>query len=337
MYNDKQVNRIILNYKDKMYGSQSNAYYRVNLPSTYAESDKSLVHVETLFINTDLDNSTDIKNFNVHIKELAQPNSFSTATNTISDIVMSTNSSVNQNYPSHKAFPIPVQHDFFQNKMLNVYLSSPSISFGEKLEFPPVAMTGNTSTITNQAYGNGTYITTATSADTGQQPYYVFNKAYGVPSVYSFRTSFNTNNNYNTNTGIYQGINNTTMSGTTYNGEYITIQLPSNIILTSYDYTTNFEYDVRAGNTWVVGGSTNGTDWTLLDSRFNVSWNAQGETKTFTVLNNSTAFSYYRMLVSVVGNPSATNYRSDFGIAEWKLFGEPVYFTDYSLTLAITK
>lgn len=333
--NNNLIQRVVFNYKDRKYGSQSNAYFHVNLPSTfngYDGNSKSLVYVDNFYMNPDIDDSLK-QPYNVHIKELVQPNSFSTSTNNMTDIVMTTNSTINTNYPEHKSFPVPVSNDFFQNKMLNVYLTSPTVSFGNMLEFPPVALTGNTTTLSNQSYGNGTYTASITSIANGSA-FDAFNKAY---ANYNPRTSFDPAYKYNVNSGIYEGTssNNTTMSGTTYYGEHLTLQLPTNIVLNNYQYTTNLEYDVRNANTFYVGGSVDGATWTLLDSQSNVTWSSSNETKTFNISNNSNAFCYYRMLVSKVGNPVSTNYRSDWGISELKLYGEPVYFTDYSLSLTI--
>ena len=121
---------------------------------------------------------------------------------------------------------------------------------------------------------------------------------------------------------MYSGTasNMTTMSGSNYYGEHLTLQLPHSIVLKSYSYTSHLENWNRCGNTWVVGGSVNGTNWDLLDTRSNISWSSSNETKTFTTSNN-TAYSYYRMLALVVGNAEAPQYRDDWGIAEWRLYG----------------
>lgn len=331
------IKRVVLNYKDRKYGTQSNAYFNVNLPSAYSGdngNNKSLVFVDSLFINNDLDWTLEMNNFNLHIKELVQPNSFSTATNNMADIIMTTNSTINENLPTHKSFPIPVENDFFQNKMLNVYLTSPTVSFGESLEFPPVALNGDLTTLSNQSYGNGLYTTISTSRSAGF-PYQIFNKTYeGYPLV----TSFSSNNLYNNSTGWYEGwsSNFTNMSGSNYYGEYITIQMPTSIKLNSYSHTTNIEYNNRNINTYVLGGSTDGSIWYLIDSRSNMFWTSSNQTSNIPVPSgNSNYYNYYRLLCQRVGNSNITNYRNGWGISELRLYGEPLYFTDYSITLNI--
>jgi hypothetical protein len=333
--NNNLIQRVVFNYNDRKYGSQSNAYFHVNLPSTfngYDGNSKSLVYVDNFYINPDIDDSLK-QPYNVHIKELVQPNSFTTSTNNMTDIVMTTNSTINTNYPEHKSFPVPVPNDFFQNKMLNVYLTSPTVSFGENLEFPPVALTGNTSTLSNRTYGNGQYTATTSSQSSGS-PFNIFDKGF---HNYQFTFSFNTDNGYNTVNGSYTGINSNVISGTTYRGEYLTLQMPTSIVLKKYSLTSGLEYSIRDINSGVLAGSTNGTDWNLLDTQSNIFWNGSNETKTFAVSNNTTPYNYYRLLATVVGNSNTNNYRNGWSIIECRLYGEPVYFTDYSLSLIISQ
>jgi hypothetical protein len=190
---------------------------------------------------------------------------------------------------------------------------------GAPREYPPAAMNADRMTFSNLSYGNGTYAASITSAANGA-PRLGFNKAY---DGYGLRTSFASLYYYDRPTGWYAGTasNMTTMSGSNYYGEHLTIQLPQKITLTSYDYFSHFEYQERCGNTWVVGGSVNNTDWTLLDVQSNVFWNEQYECKTFRVMGNSNAYDWYRMLVLRVGNSNVTNYRDDWGIGEVKLYG----------------
>lgn len=189
-------------------------------------------------------------------------------------------------------------------------------------EYPPSAMTGNTTAISNQPYGNGTYVASVTSGDsgTGSTAFHAFDKQY---DLYKMRTSFASTNFYNGTTGFYEGTanNSTVMSGSNYFGEHLTLQLPTPISLQSYSYTTNSEWGNRSGTQWVLGASTNGTDWTLLDTESNVFWNGANETKVFPVPNNTRLFNYYRMLVTRVGNSNSSSFRNDWGIAELKLYG----------------
>jgi von Willebrand factor type A domain len=70
-----------------------------------------------------------------------------------------------------------------------------------------------------------------------------------------------------------------------------------------------YSITASAGNTsapsaFILQGSNDGSTWTQLDSQLALAWYA-GETKKFSIVNNSTAYAYYRIVVSATqsGNP----------------------------------
>lgn len=288
-YNKKKIKgdeqpktaHIYLNSQDKMSGTNDNATFKVNMPCDLKTDKLNLSLVN--FIPT---YPTNVAGGIVSVNLLGADTPY-------------TYSSSNQNTHS----------------TLGVF----PLSDGRLLEYPPSAMTANTTNITGQSYGNGNYTASITSAQNGQA-WNAFNKQY---DGFLVRTAFCNENIYNSITGFYAGTasNSTTMSGSNYFGEHLTIVLPSNIILTRYDYTSHIEPLTRCGNTWVVGGSTDGINWTLLDTRSNVFWTTSNETQSFFLSNNTIPFNNYRMLVTRVGNSNQPQYREDCGIAEWRLFG----------------
>jgi hypothetical protein len=184
-------------------------------------------------------------------------------------------------------------------------------------EYPPVAMTADTTVVSGQFYGNGSYTASLTSVDSSSA-FQAFNKQYNgnIP-----RTSFNASNQYNSSSGVYEGINMTTISGSNYFGEHLTLTLPSPIVLQRYDYTSHGEFGNRCGNTWVVGGSLDGINWNLIDFRSNNFWTNSNETQTFNTSTNINAYNRYRMLTTRVGNSNVSSFKNDWGLGELRLFG----------------
>lgn len=328
--------KVIIRGSDAVSGSMFDGKFHVSLPG-YLTNTQCMVTVESLVFSDPIPGIT----YNMHIKEFVDMSAYSSMCGGCSDVVLSGNTSTpymaDVTKDMHGAFRIPAY--MLRNGLLSVYFTlNAAVRMGGSYEYPPAAMNSNATTLSNQAYGNGQYSVAATSSDVSMAPWHVFNKVYGVPSVYSWRSSFASTNAYNTNTGNYTGtaLNNTVVDGITYYGEYMTMTLPQPIQLTTYSLTTNFEYDVRGPNTWLIAGSSNGTNWTLLDTKAETAWNSANETRSFVPnVGNSNAFDRFRMLTTRVGNPGTTNYRSDWGMAEMRLFGSRKYFSDWTLTLDV--
>jgi hypothetical protein len=96
----------------------------------------------------------------------------------------------------------------------------------------------------------------------------------------------------------------------------LVLQLPVSIVLSGYSLLSGFA-SAQAPSKWEVHGSNNGSDWTLLDSRSNVTWGPIGQqTRVYFPQTVGGAFSYFRLTV----------YRSDSAmvqyivVAEWRLY-----------------
>jgi hypothetical protein len=137
---------------------------------------------------------------------------------------------------------------------------------------------------------------------------------------------------YNTTTGAYTGSTSTIISGTTYSGEWLQIQLPYAISLTDYSISCRPDYETtQAPNTWIIGGSTNGTTWVLLDSESNISnWASTLRTQNFKVSNTSNRYTYFRIVCTVTGQASGSD-RAAFVVSEWQLNGYRQFGTKYPI------
>lgn len=114
----------------------------------------------------------------------------------------------------------------------------------------------------------------------------------------------------------------------------VTMVLDGDYAVTSYKIIPQSGYTTRSPKNWTLEGSNNGTDWTVVDTRTNVtSWVDAGAIFAF---SNSTAYSYYRI------NITATNDASYLVFTEIQLystvssnFGDRAYFSSGAfLTLA---
>ena len=161
--------------------------------------------------------------------------------------------------------------------------------------------TANSITVTGQTYGNGTWAFSAGSSDPAGPVYNAFNNvvANGWYSLWGSSTYSSRVNNFTT----------TLANGTTKNGDYVQVQMPSPITVVSYTIVGRQDqtlYASRSPSTFVLLGSTDGSAWKLLDSRTSVNdWTA--DPKTFTLDPRPTAdYAYYRIVVQAVGNTGVT-------------------------------
>jgi hypothetical protein len=185
-------------------------------------------------------------------------------------------------------------------------------------EYPPAAMTNDTTIISGQSYGNGTYVATGPSNGV----------ASGFQAFKAFDKDLNTLWNWLTYTGSgqYNGAGNS-FSGTEpfsvvnsvrVNGWWIQISVPSPIVLTSYSITIAGSTPTeKAPVDWTLMGSTNnGLTWDIVETRTGVTWTSVRQVQTF-IVTNPAGFSTFRCAIT---RASA----NDLGIQEIRLFGTPL-------------
>ena len=183
------------------------------------------------------------------------------------------------------------------------------------IAFPPAAMTGY-STALSSGYGQGTYVASASSDGNGVA-WYAFDK---TPStLYSSSSNFYTTLNASSN--IYTGTTTTTdVNGNSYLGEWLQLQAPSSIVLSTYQIQMRTDLAPGSGEpkTWWVLGSRDGIVWFLVDQRSNVAWSGAGSINTLTV-QSSQAFTYFRFVTYIVGTGTAGGRNVSF--TDWTLNG----------------
>ena len=200
-------------------------------------------------------------------------------------------------------------------------------------EYPPLPMTANTSYL-NGTYGAGSYVASASSTGASYPGYTAFNKVLGdTYNAWASDTLF-----YNS-TGVYTGIFKTVdINNISYNGDWLQIQLPIAIILTSYSITSRSSagaYTFTSPTKWYILASNDGTIWYIIDNQTQTSsvvWTAASQIKTYSI-NNSQNYKYYRIIVTNTNNTTTT---SDVVIAEWKLFGTQATYPKYRTAIPST-
>ena len=190
------------------------------------------------------------------------------------------NLAINNSNPS---FPLDVNGTIRGNS--NLYL-------GSTVFLPPSNMTSNT-----LVYNGITYTSSASSWN-GTFPWAAFQSG-------DYSGWISGSGLYNSS-GSYTGLTSSTFSGSNFNGEWLQFQSTSNIPLTSYFLETDANSSFFSGmpTSFVLGGSSDGSNWNLIDSQTNFSWTQYYSTSCNTYnLNNVYNYNYLR-LVSLSNNGS---------------------------------
>jgi len=181
--------------------------------------------------------------------------------------------------------------------------------------YPPAALTANSTTLSSLAYGNGAYVCTASTVG-GGAAYKAFNVSKLTDQWWM------STGNYVTSGGAYQGTQVTAADGANLHGEYLQIQMPDAIVLTSYALSprqdTLYGTSNRSPRMWWLLGSVDGTTWNILDTQSNVQWTSFAD-KVYPV-KTLMAYDHYRIVVNQVGN-TGTSDNAFATIAEMQLTG----------------
>lgn len=170
--------------------------------------------------------------------------------------------------------------------------------------YPPVALTGYTTNITGQTYGNGTYVT-STPVENANPTWQAFNKLPTGP--------WRSNNEYAITTGAYTGALTTSVSGVgNINGAYLHILLPNAIVLDSFYFEYNRSSTVEFRNFSIVGSNDGFTFYLVYRGTVNL----PGDVGVmFQVANKSTAYNRFRFIAET--GSGGQNY---IEMAEWYLY-----------------
>jgi hypothetical protein len=202
---------------------------------------------------------------------------------------------------------------------INSYTSFPVV-VQTSVEYPPPGfpMNANSTPITGQPYGNGTYVASSSSINqVNQSPWKAFDKSIADGTL-DYQSSWA----YAGAGGAYEGGFTTTISSLPTAGEHISLLLPSAIVLKSYSIQSglNPSSDVwkRSPFTWKLAGSNDaGATWNLIDSTQAATWTAYSQVQTFSIPSNTTPYNNYRLVVTSI-QVASYGYLL---IGEFRLFG----------------
>ena len=113
------------------------------------------------------------------------------------------------------------------------------------------------------------------------------------------------------------GTKNYVYVGTTFNPVWYRYESTLPAVLQYYTITSANDSRERDPKSWKLQGSNNGTNWTDLDTRSNIAFNARYQTQRFDISGNSTAYKYFRLYIT----ERYANTDAGFQIAEWQLYG----------------
>lgn len=153
---------------------------------------------------------------------------------------------------------------------------------------------------------NGTYIMSSSCLTTqncngGQLPY-AFSGDMSADQMQSVIGIYNTS-------GVYIGTVSTSVSGVAVTGEWMQIQLPYKLLVTTYTLTTGAagggsSYNAMFPKNYTLAGSNNGTTWTLIDSKTGYSATSANGINRFTAPTQTVYYTYFRLIGSAVGTGS---------------------------------
>lgn len=179
--------------------------------------------------------------------------------------------------------------------------------------YPPLGMTSNTTDMSSADYGQGIYKASASSEanSTNEAAWGAFNRDWIDANTHMWTSAVR----YNAS-GVLTGtgIPTTTISGISYQGEWIQIELPTPIVAKEIHMypRSNATIMVRNPKTFVISGSNNGTSFTQLFSISGyTSWTI-GVASRFT-LETPLAYRYYRVSIAATVGGSGYDGRAQMG------------------------
>jgi len=174
------------------------------------------------------------------------------------------------------------------------------------LSFPPASM-NVACTIIAGGYGRGAYIASASSVytTTYYEPWTVFSLPVNKAVSWVCTNLYSSSNPY-TYTGSVATVD---TSGANYSGEWIQLQMPVAIVLSSYSIVRRPAIVDQQPSWWLLG-SRDGVNWSFIDLRTGIATDAANPVLTYSV-TVSHAYSYFRYIIRIGvaagGNPGLTS------------------------------
>jgi len=182
-------------------------------------------------------------------------------------------------------------------------------------DFPPAAMTANTTTFSGLQYGNGTYTVSTASLYPGSQFYFGFdsNNTTYLDTAYPL---------YDSTTGNYAGSVSTSLQGGgSVSGEYIQINLPVPIVVTAIKVFPRNTYSKRLPGNFTMCASSDGITWKQVATYTNAVY-TEGTWNTVYITNSDTnGYKYWRCVVTRNSVGSTTGNYGNITLFEMRFVG----------------
>jgi alpha-tubulin suppressor-like RCC1 family protein len=191
--------------------------------------------------------------------------------------------------------------------------------------YPSYILTNNTTTISGQGYGNGTYIASASSTGGGTTA----SRAFDADTVNSYWRS---GGGYDSN-GIYTGSISTTTTSGSILGQWLQIQLPvsTSIKLGGFTLSTRSNNIMKPKAVTILGSNNTSNPWNIIYDTSNVGLFPPDQVTVYLNTLPVDAYRFYRIVVSeIIGNAGYTE------ISNWVLYEQSRNFQNISTT-AINK
>ena len=187
--------------------------------------------------------------------------------------------------------------------------------------WPPAAMTGYDTVINGGVYKarasgelSSSYVAWYAFDKNSTGTFWISAASYGSTAPYA-STAYTT----------------TDVNGTSYLGEWLQIQVPNPVTLSSYSISPgNNAASGQAPAKWAILGSRDGVNWTLVDARAGITTWAATTAQTFSAASSQSSWTYFRCVVSQANGYVGATPVMVFG--EWTLYGTAD--TSPSLTIA---
>ena len=202
----------------------------------------------------------------------------------------------------------------------------------DEQEYPPAAITADTTFIYTGSYGQGRYDVTYSSqyVSTNEFGYKAFSKVpvetwaanqwTNATGTYTSLSSIYSTNGALGHTGTY----NTVVSGISISGEWIQLKMPNAIVLNKYMIIGEIN---RSMNSFVLAGSNDGNTWALIDEQRNLGkWSLSYPNCTmyFTPSTVPPSYNHFRLIATSVSPEIITG--SYVTIRQIKYFAKPEQF-----------
>jgi hypothetical protein len=166
-------------------------------------------------------------------------------------------------------------------------------------------------TITGQPYANGLYKISSAGAINDAPQWFIFN-AEGATIGGHW-----TLNNYNGGAGTWnRGTNPMFTLDNTYYGDWVSIQLPEPIVLSSCTFIARSNLVPRAPSKFKIYGSNDGVSWTVLHTQTSALAYSSLQASV-TLIEKPPPYTYFGLVVGQLGAGG-----SILNFIKWKIFGK---------------